>query len=221
MIEEYVKFEELFKELNKLLTNPCNLFVIGGAVLLRQGLKPGTKDIDLVVSSRKEFLALQKALLDAKFQTTRADKGYENMNLSQLFTREDFRVDIFENEVCGKFSLTDSMKSRAVKIQELSNLTVFHCSNEDIFLFKTMTGREGDLEDCLELATTKLEWSAILEEMKLQIKQNGIAVWVTWIGERMDLLVDKGLEIPIMKELNVLRDDYFNNLEQELEKKKK
>lgn len=66
------------------------------------------------------------------------------MNLSQIFVRDDFRIDLFHSNVCGGFSLSPQMINRAMKIEEFQNLTINLSSPEDIFLFKTMTEREVD-----------------------------------------------------------------------------
>lgn len=55
MIKTYDEFKQLFEEINDTLKAPVQVYVIGGAVLLQQGLKTATKDIDLVVRTQKEF----------------------------------------------------------------------------------------------------------------------------------------------------------------------
>ncbi|MBI2151208.1 hypothetical protein HYU21_00590 [Candidatus Woesearchaeota archaeon] len=87
------------------------------------------------------------------------------------------------------------------------------CSPEDIFLFKCMTEREGDLDDCLALAKLGLDWSIILTELKNQMNHSGNKIWVTWVGERLDLLQERGLNIPIMEEIDRLRIEYFEDFE--------
>ena len=220
MISKFNQIKELFKEMSEVINSPINIFVIGGAVLLYQGLKPATKDIDIVVETNLEFLNLQKFLRKLDFKTEIPGKDYNHMNLSQIFKRDDFRIDLFQKNVCGGFSLSDGMIQRGNLILDLDNLKVFLVSNEDIFLFKTMTEREGDLEDCIILAKEGLNWDTILNELQNQINLSKKDVWITWIGERMDLLVDKGLVIPIMKNLDKLRDDFFNNLEKSFEEDK-
>jgi len=213
MITNYDEVEELFKEISKAVEKRIRLFVIGGAVLLKQDLKDATKDIDLVVDTKEEFLELQKALEKLEFKLKIPGKEYEHMNLNQIFQKEDFRIDLFYKEVCGKFSLTEDMMQRANLVLDLEKLKVAHCSNEDIFLFKTMTEREGDLDDCIRLGIPGLNWKIIIKELQNQIKQSKQDIWITWVGERLDLLEDKGLEIPIMNEFDKLRNKYFENLE--------
>jgi len=212
VINDFKDIESFFKELNNSLEMPIAVYTIGGVVLLKRGLKPSTKDIDIIVSSKNEFIELQKILKFIGFTTSIPSKEYKNMNLSKIFQKGDFRIDLFEVEVCGKFSLTDEMKQRSEKVISLSNISVFLCSNEDIFLFKTMTDREGDISDCISIAKNELlDWDVILAELNNQIVLSGKNIWITWVGERFDILVDKKLDIPIISELNKLRIAYYDN----------
>jgi len=213
MISKFNQIEKLFKEINNALKMKIRIFVIGGVVLLQQGLKPATKDIDLIVETKEEFIILKNALDSINFTVKIPNIRYKNMNLNQIFVRKDFRIDLFQKEVCGKFSVSKGIMKRAVTVLDLEKIRLSFCSNEDIFLFKTMTEREGDLEDCISLAQRGIKWDIILNELKNQIKQSSQDVWITWVGERLDLLEDKGLNIPIMKEINQLREKYFKEYE--------
>jgi hypothetical protein len=69
LIEE---IKSLFKEIDELLqetpeTEKLEIYVIGGIVLLKQGLKPATKDIDLVVLNVNDFM-LFESTLKTRFQ---------------------------------------------------------------------------------------------------------------------------------------------------------
>ncbi|WP_156161359.1 MULTISPECIES: hypothetical protein [unclassified Methanosarcina] len=85
------------------------------------------------------------------------------------------------------------------------------CSNEDVFLFKIMTERSGDIEDCISLAKRGVVWEIILDELKNQIKLSGQNVWITWVGERPGILADEGLYIPILEEVEKLSEGYYEN----------
>ena len=219
MISQFEEVKRLFEEMESHLENTgtdinnLHLFVIGGAVLLYHGLKPATKDIDIIVESKKEYFTFQKLLKSIDFKPKIPGLEYRHMNLTQIFERDDFRIDVFHKTVCNEFSLSKAMIKRAIQIQTHEKLKISLCSNEDIFLFKTMTEREGDLEDCIALVQKGIEWNVILTELKSQIKHSGKEIWITWVGERMDILVEKGLNISIMKEIDTLREDYFNELE--------
>ncbi len=133
------------------------------------------------------------------------------MNISQVLEREDFRIDLFQTNVCGKFSVTDSMVKRGREYLILDRLMVYLCSNEDVFLFKTMTERSGDIEDCISLAKRGVEWEIILDELKNQIKISEKNVWITWVGERLYILADEGLYIPILEKVERLSEEYYEN----------
>ncbi|MFH1332659.1 MAG: DUF6036 family nucleotidyltransferase [archaeon] len=213
MILKFEELDRLFEELDKALTEKVQFYVIGGAVMLYHGLKAGTKDVDIVVDSPKEFTAVENALKNIGFAAKIPTLAYKKFDISQIFIRKDYRIDLFQKTVCKGFRLSEKMKERADKLKQLSNLTVFLCSTTDIFMFKTFTEREGDIEDCMSLAETDIDWDAMIEEIKEQIKTAGSQIWITYIGERFDILVDRDLTIPIMKEVDKLRDKFFYALE--------
>lgn len=214
LISDFKELNKLFDEINSVKGKKLHFFVIGGALLLYHGLKAATKDIDIIVSDKPGYFTAERILKKLNFTTKPPLLGYDKVDLSQIFIRDDFRIDLFHRTVCKGFRLSDAMIKRAEKILELEHLLVFLCSPEDVFLFKTFTEREGDLADCINIARQKrIDWSVILQELKNQIKTVGVPVWVTWIGERLDLLEDQGLNIPIMKEINNLREKYYDDLE--------
>ncbi|MBI4176079.1 MAG: hypothetical protein HY518_02665 [Candidatus Aenigmarchaeota archaeon] len=210
MISKFEELKNLFEEIDKSLAEKVNFHIIGGAVMLYHGLKTGTKDIDIVVDSPKEFSAAEKAFKKVGFSTRTPAFEYSRVELNKIFTRGEFRIDLFQRTVCKGFQLSDSMKKRALEITGLKHLTISLCSNEDVFLFKTFTEREGDIDDCIALARRGIDWNAVLEELERQIKLSGNKIWITWVGERLDILEERGLAIPIMQEVNKLRKDYFN-----------
>jgi hypothetical protein len=214
MITAFKEIERFFAELNNSIGEKTDAYIIGGAALLKKGMKPATKDIDIVVATKHEFLEIQNALNKMGFKSKIPGKEYSHMNLSQIFQKGDFRIDLFEKDVCARFSLSKNMMKRAEKVIELSQINVLICSSEDIFLFKTMTEREGDITDCISIASTQnLDWNIILKELKEQIIEHKQDVWITWIGERLDLLIERGIDIPIMDEIDTLRDKFYSDLE--------
>ena len=77
MISAFKEIEGLFTEIDTAIMRTEELFVIGGAVLLFHGLKTATKDIDLVVETKAEFLALEKALHDLGFSGNVPGREYK------------------------------------------------------------------------------------------------------------------------------------------------
>lgn len=116
MITSFKEIEQFFEELEKCTDDKINFYIIGGAALLNRGMKPSTKDIDVIVKTRSEFLNTQNNLIRIGFKTTKPGLEYSRMNLSQIFQRGDFRIDLFEKEVCKRFALSENMILRAEKI---------------------------------------------------------------------------------------------------------
>ena len=216
MISRFEEINRLFEELDSAVSGKVHFFMIGGGVLLFHGLKPATKDIDLVVATEEEFVECGKALKKIGFETKLPDSDYHHFNLSQIFIRDDFRIDLFNKRVCRGFSLSSSMAKRALKEVSMANIALSLCSIEDIFLFKTMTEREGDLSDCIALARMGLDWNAMIAELKHQVSGNDI--WITWVAERLEILQERGLIIPIMAEVAEMVEGYYNKLEKTMKK---
>ena len=99
--------------------------------------------------------------------------------MNTLVEKEYFRIDLFQKKVCDSFSLSSEMMKRAEKMFDFNKLTFSLCSIEDVFVLKTMTEREGDLEDCFSLAKKGVDWKVILKEINKQIKISNQKVWIT------------------------------------------
>jgi hypothetical protein len=211
LISKFEQIEELFKKLDEIAKEKINLFIIGGAVMLYHGLKSATKDIDIVVDTIEEFNAFQNIMIKQGFKIKIPSAEYNKFNLSQIFVMYDYRIDIFHKKVCKGFALSDNMKKRSEKIISMDNISVYLCSSTDIFMFKTFTEREGDIDDCILLAQHDIDWKSMLTEINNQIQKSGNPIWITYIGERLDLLVERGLNIPIMNKINKLREEFFDS----------
>lgn len=217
MISNFNQLDSLFEEIDTKLRSRLRLYVIGGAMLLYHGLKDTTKDIDVIVDSKPDYQQMQKVLKDLGFSAGIPTKEYRRVDVSQIYVRDDFRVDLFNRVVCKGLHLSETMKQRAVNVRMMKHLSIYLCSSEDVFLFKTFTDREGDITDCLSIVQkdSSFDWLKLLHEIQLQIKVSGCRIWVTWIGERLDALTEKGLNIPIMKQINKLREEFYYECERE------
>jgi len=213
MISKFEQLDELFNEVDKSLRENVHFYIIGGAVMLYHTIKTATKDVDIVVDSPREFIATEKALRKINFTTKLPMAEYKKFDINQIFIRGDFRIDLFQRTVCKGFILSDGMRKRAQKVRELNHLTIYLCSTTDIFMFKTFTEREGDIADCISLTQSDIDWDAMLDEINKQIGTSGNKVWITYIGERMDLLLERGINIPIMDKIDKLREEYYDEYE--------
>lgn len=216
MIQEKQEILDLFKQISEEVHEKVYIYLIGGAAMMFFERKDQTKDIDVVVTTNKEYRVMKKTMENLRFKPQLPTKEYEKFDLSQIYVRGDFRIDIFEKTVCKGFFLSNNIIKRAEKIFENNGVDIFVCSTTDVFLFKTFTQREGNIDDCISLARTNILWEEMLKEIKLQIAHSKKPVWITYIGERLDLLEDKGVQVPIMKEINRLRHKYFVELEKKL-----
>lgn len=213
MISDLSQIILFFEELSNHVNKSVHFYVIGGAMLMHKGLKRATKDIDVIVDDKDEYIEASAALKHMGFSPNPLTNEYCKLALNSILQKMDFRIDLFHRVVCKGFSLSKNMKKRAERIFEKGLLSVSVCSGEDVFLFKSFTEREGDIDDCIALARAGLDWDAILTEVKNQIRHSGKEIWITWIAERLDILEERGIAIPIMKSIDVLRKDYLHKLE--------
>lgn len=218
MFDKYINnFKQItnkFEEIDNLLEKSINIYLIGGSVLLYNNLKEGTKDIDLVVRSLDDKENLEKALNILNFKKEVPSKEYSNFDLDHIFISEKYRLDIFNRVVCGKLVLSENMVKRAKLIKKYKFINLYTCSLEDVLVFKSITERDGDIDDCKSICFNSfIDWKVILEEIKFQIKEYGSSVWITWFEERLNLLEDNGVDVLIISEIRKLSEKYFKSLE--------
>ena len=218
MISDYSQIQELFAELDGRISERVAVYMIGGGALMKRGLKTQTKDIDIIVGTEREYDAVLDAFVGMGFFSEIPGGHYGRLSIPGILKRDDFRVDLFCKEVCGRFSLSENMKERSTRSDTLSNnLDLFVCSPEDIFLFKTMTEREGDYDDCVAIIrdVKDFEWSVVLDEAQDQ-SGRGKAVWITWIANRLEEFAERGMNIPILGDIMRLSDGYIAEWERDI-----
>ncbi|MBI3023403.1 MAG: hypothetical protein HYY68_06715 [Thaumarchaeota archaeon] len=157
------------EELGRRVRKGVDVYVFGGEAMRIRGLKRATKDTDIVVEDASDFRALTHALRSMGYrrlggdETTKADA---KLDPSGIFVKEGSpRVDVFVRTVCGKFRLSTSMKRRS-ECKKHGRLSFCVMSNEDIFLLKSVTDREGDIYDMIQLARApNFEWRSVANEL--------------------------------------------------------
>jgi predicted transcriptional regulator len=162
--------------LGEQLEAPVDVYLLGGGNLILRGLKDSTKDVDLVVEDGQTFVAVAETLQDQGYEE-RGDleAAYTQLDPSLVLEKEGFpRWDIFVETVAGQLQLTEAMIERCDHSVEYGNLHVHLLSLTDIFLFKSITEREGDLEDVALIGKqADLDWEEIFEEIKTQEARTG------------------------------------------------
>ncbi len=199
---ERKKFNEteltlVLEEISKHLESEITIYLIGGLAMVLHGFKAITKDVDIIIDTESDLQnfisASEKAGLKGLTEMT---DEYVDLEAQIIFESENgIRLDIFYKQVCNGLILSEDMKSRATRVIELSNLTVLAMSNEDIFLFKSITLRDDDLEDMATIAGVELDWNTIELEAR---KQPRSKEWLPRLYDRLlELEDDYGVVSPL------------------------
>lgn len=210
------QMERLLEGMAENIDGDVDLYMIGGGAMMYLGGKLQTKDLDLVVRSADEYSRAFGALIRMGFESTRPGAGYDKMNLSGIL--EDGtgrRIDLFNDRVCRKLRLSEGMASRSVVRCVRGGITLRTVAPEDILIFKSITERPGDREDCMRILETvpDLDWKAVLAEVKSQL-QEGDDVWITWIADGFYAIREQfGAYIPILDEFIRMADSFLERWE--------
>jgi len=188
------------------LTHDVSAYLIGGCAMIIYNAKVSTKDVDLVMMSEEDASAVVAALSDSDFEeATPEDETYRRLGTTIMMQdSRGTRFDIFAKTVCRKLSINDRMVSRSTRHAVYGRLTINLISPEDIFLFKSVTERTGDLDDMALLAERGLDWEVVLSEC---VRQSGDVILEAYLAIRLQELEDvKGIVSPIKAALETLAD---------------
>lgn len=164
------------EQLGETLDTEVDAYLLGGGNLILRGVKDSTKDLDIVVDSNEALLKLGETLRELDYEErTDLEAAYKELDPAVVFEKDGSpRYDIFVEVVAGKLQLTEQMKHGVDRTIEHGNLHLHLLSLTDIFLFKSITEREGDLEDAaLITRQTSLDWKQMLEEIERQDELTG------------------------------------------------
>ncbi len=164
------------EQLGETVETAVDAYLLGGGNLILRELKDSTKDLDIVVDDRDSFMTLGEALRETGYEErTDLEEAYEKLEPAVVFEKDGSpRYDIFVEVVAGKLQLTGEMKRRVDQVIEHGNLRLHLLSLTDIFLFKSITEREGDLEDiALITRQASVDWNQLLDEVKRQDEVTG------------------------------------------------
>ncbi|MGC8578086.1 MAG: MarR family transcriptional regulator [Thermoproteota archaeon] len=185
--------ENLFLLIDENLSNKARIFLIGGTNLVFRGLRSSTKDVDIVCEKESFYLVIE-ALRKVGFvcEGTTCTKGEK-------------RVDIFNEKVFKGYFLTEAVKERSKLVWKGEKLEVFLTPLEFVFLLKSVTERDLDLDDCYTIAKEGLDWNFLFKEALTQQKKIKKIVLVSLV-DTLDILKEKysiNVKIPrkIEKEL--------------------
>ena len=198
-------YPAFFEKLGELLDGKVRMFLFGGENMRIRGLKQATKDADVVVEQRKSFDLVRKVLQKMAYRELGPQKMSEadrRLKPSGIFVKEGYpRVDIFTGVICNKFRLSDGMIERSEK-KTFGKLQLYLMCKEDLFLLKSITGREADDVDMVTLAKAKdFGWRAVLRELFEQERLIG-QHFCHAVLESMEFVIEQlGVKVPVYREL--------------------
>src|SRR3989304_5237067 len=162
-------FPDFMNEIAQRIKSEVSLYVFGGEAMRIRGLKRATKDVDMVVQDPQTFITLKEALIVMRYRELGCEeflKIDKVLNPSGIFVKDGSpRVDLFVESICNKFHLSKSMMNRC-EINKIGLMNFYVMSNEDVFLLKSVTDREGDITDMILLAKAQgFDWNIVSTEL--------------------------------------------------------
>ena len=197
---EKKELENWLVNVSRYVSKPVTIYLIGGCAMSFKGYKAATKDIDIVMLSKADFDVINSAIMEAgyKLETDLEDEFY--LTALAVYLKGDSRIDLFLKKVGKMLAFTPKMAERATIDNKIGLLTVALVSNEDIFLFKSMTPRPEDIKDCELLIGASLEWNTVFDEIAEQSKAND--KWFFWTFEKVCIIENESnISIPIKARL--------------------
>ncbi len=201
-----VAYPDLFEEIGQIIPIETEAYLLGGENMRLKGLKPRTKDCDLVVPDERSFNHVVKTLRNLGYVSHRSRLSVDDQRVAASDILEHptarSRVDIFTAIIARKLALSDGMKRRA-KVEFYGRLKLGIMANEDVFLMKAVTLREGDIQDMAKLAQSSgFDWQVVWDEMESQEKNRPARSFSTVVLESLDYLYDQsGIRAPFYKRL--------------------
>lgn len=185
--------EERISDLNNVLNNSIEIFILGGGAMSYYGLKDATRDIDVVLRSNKEYNLLVEGLRRLEYEDVISmTSPYSDMNPSAVLENQDkFRWDIFVNTICGGLLLSNGMIDRAEKWISHDKISTYAVSPEDSFIFKSVTSRERDRDDMNALFIHGLNFDLIKTEMIWQTENSDDRAWLAFFYLGLEELRDR------------------------------
>ena len=181
------------------LEEDTDIYLIGGGAMMFYGLKPSTKDIDIVFLNPKALSQFIAAAKKAGIKLIE-DLGeeYRKIGASVIMVADSgIQLDLFNQTVCNALTVKDTVVARANHYRDMGRLSIYLMSPEDIVLFKGITEREADLEDIRTLIETGINWETVEEEC---LSQEDSGRWANLLLDKLsDLYVRYGINIKLRK----------------------
>jgi hypothetical protein len=125
------------------------------------------------------------------------------VNPSGIFVKNGFpRIDLFTRTVANGFHLTDEMMISA-ETHQFGRLGLHLLRNEDVFLLKSITGREADGIDMLDIirSTGNFDWKRFMSMLLDEEKITGRPYCFMATENLESLSKLSGIRIPVFRRL--------------------
>lgn len=196
--------EEFFEKIGEIAKIPITLYLIGGGNMSLRNLKPTTKDIDIVLLNQKELLAFKEAVQQIGYAIDNElfqEAVYQDAVIV-FKDKEGSRIDVFVKVICNQLRLSEEMIGRSTEHKTYGKVKLMLVSSEDIFLFKSLTDREQDINDCFVFVDAGLEWDIIIEECVAQHRDK--VKWIFWLYEQI-CRIEEAKEIILPKKRAIFK----------------
>lgn len=178
-------YPDLFEDIGSVLEKKVTVYLIGGENMRIKGLKSKTKDCDVLVKDKNAYDVFTEALVEMGYDSNEVkdfSKEDKNIHPSMILEHKNrSRVDVFTQKIRKEIFLSKKMIERA-EFQTFKNLRLGMLANEDVFLLKSVTSRDGDIQDMAALVMGRrlddkmqkydFNWDIVWNEILLQEKDN-------------------------------------------------
>ena len=201
---------DLFALISKKIKRDIECYAFGGNAMLFYGYKDETKDIDLLfenINERNEFINAIKLLGFTQYSPfgIYIPEKLRDKYRPLIYKRGDSRFDIFVKKIFHTV-ISPKIKEDLYAIHEFRdkfNLKVKVLRKEHIVMLKSVTERQNDFDDILEILKKEksFDWQYFIDEVIWQY--NSGDKWVLLDAEKM------------MKELKkyvFIEEKYFRHL---------
>lgn len=210
-----IAYPQLFKEIGDYLLTEAEACLFGGENMRQKGIKDRTKDCDIVLADDDSRIAVIHALEKMGYKSLNKthfiedDKRIDPFDILEHPSRS--RMDIFQIRIAGKLILSERMIKRA-KTEQFGKLKLHILSNEDIFLLKAVTLREGDIQDMAKIIQVgNFDWDVVWHELQKQEHETKMNFSTVFLDSLDFMYEQTGIRPPFYKRLirNVLDHEIF------------
>lgn len=177
------KLMRFLKKIGSKLKDKVAVYMVGGGAMCLKDLKPLTRDLDIIIMTKKEFEIFKETLLGMDYEVNYAFDGEDLYREPFIvFRKGSARIDVFIKYIAGQLEFNKFMKDKSFLFKGYGNLILYIASDEDVFLSKCISDRLKDIEDCAALIDHGLDYKEIIKELKTQEKKE---LWRFWLYEQL------------------------------------